>query len=95
MLKIEQITSAVVSVASEFQIKSIILFGSYAEGSNTPDSDVDLLIEFFTPSVSLLTLSAIKNRIEEILQTDVDIIRAPLPKNSFIELGKVVQIYAA
>lgn len=95
MLNIEQIISAVASTAKDFQIKTITLFGSYADGSNTPDSDVDLLIEFFSPAVSLLTLAAVKNRIEDILQTEVDIIRAPLPENSLIEIGKAVQIYAA
>lgn len=95
MLKLEQIISAATLVAKEFPIKNITLFGSYAEGRNTPDSDVDLLIEFYTHSVSLLTLSAIKNRIEDMLQTDVDIIRAPLPADSLIEIGKAVEIYAA
>jgi uncharacterized protein len=31
-------------IAREFQPRRIILFGSYAEGRATPDSDVDLLI---------------------------------------------------
>ena len=95
MLRMEQIISAVETVAKEYQIKEIMLFGSYADGSNTPESDVDLLVEFFAPSVSLLTLSAVKNRISDALKTEVDIIRAPLPENSLIEIGKAVQIYAA
>lgn len=95
MLTLEQIIKDVSSVAKEFNIKSITLFGSYADGTNTDESDVDLLIEFNTSSVSLLTLSALKNRIEDILNLPVDIIHAPLPENSLIEIGKAVQIYAA
>ena len=53
------------------------------------------MVEFFSPAVSLLTLSAIKNRMTELLEKDVDLIRAPIPENSLLEIGKVVQIYAA
>ena len=95
MLTIPQITQAVKTVATEFNIKRVLLFGSYAEERNTPQSDVDLLVEFFLPAVSLFTLADIKNRLEELLSTDVDIIHAPLPKNSLINPEKVVEIYAA
>lgn len=95
MLKLEQIICAAKTVAEEYNIKSMILFGSYADGSCNPESDVDLMVEFFSPAVSLLTLSAVKNRMAEMLQKEVDLIRAPIPDNSVLEIGKVVQIYAA
>lgn len=95
MLTINQITTAVKTVATEFNIKRVCLFGSYAENRNTETSDVDLLIEFFVPVVSLFTLAGIKNRLEEILNVEIDVIHAPLPENSLITPEKVVEIYAA
>lgn len=95
MLTIPQITQAVKTVAEEFNIKRVSLFGSYAEERNTPQSDVDLLVEFFFPVVSLFTLVDIKNRLEELLSVNVDVIHAPLPQNSLISPEKVVEIYAA
>lgn len=95
MLTIEQITDAAVAVAKEFPITKIQLFGSYASGKNTPESDVDLLVEFTTDAVSLLTLSALKIRLEELLGISVDVVHAPIPEDSIIELDKVVPIYAA
>ena len=95
MLTIEQIINAVHNVANNFPISRIMLFGSYAEGRNTPESDVDLLVEFKTSAVSLFTIADIKNRLEDILGADVDVIHAPLPKNSLINPEKVVEIYAA
>lgn len=95
MLTIEQITKAAVTAATEFPITQIMLFGSYANGTNTPDSDVDLLIEFQTKSVSLLTLCEVKNRLEELLGVDVDVIHAPIPDGAIIEIDKVVSLYAA
>ncbi len=95
MLSINEISNAVAIVANEFEIKKIFLFGSYADGTNTPESDVDLLVEFFSDAVSLLTLSAIKIRFEELLNIQVDIIHGPIDNNSIIEPKKVVEIYAA
>jgi uncharacterized protein len=33
----------------KFPVKDIALFGSYARGEQTPESDIDLLVEFSTP----------------------------------------------
>lgn len=95
MLTIDQITTAAETVAKEFPIKSITLFGSYADGTNTENSDVDLLVEFTSDRISLLTLASIKYRFEELLNLDVDIIHAPLDENAMIIPNKEVLIYAA
>ena len=44
MLALADIADQVHRVAPEFPVKSILLFGSYAEGRPTADSDVDLLV---------------------------------------------------
>ena len=95
MLTITQITQAVEIVANEFNIKRVCLFGSYAENRNTEKSDVDLLVEFFIPVVSLFTLVDVKNRLQDILGVEIDIIHAPLPENALISPEKVVEVYAA
>ncbi len=95
MITLQQITSAAHEVAKHYPITKIILFGSYAEGKNTPSSDVDLLIEFSTTAVSLMMLVDIKYHIEELLGVDVDVIHSPLPEDSLIEINKAVEIYAA
>ena len=66
MLDIQKIKDGVQLAAQEYPIKKAELFGSYANGTNRPDSDVDLLLEFKSPRISLLTLSAIKYRLEDI-----------------------------
>ena len=95
MLTIAQITKAVEMVAEEFNVKRVCLFGSYAENRNTEKSDVDLLVEFFVPVVSLFALVDIKNRLQDILGVEIDVIHAPLPENSLISPEKVVELYAA
>ena len=95
MLDLQQIKDGVYLAAQEYPIKKAELFGSYANGSHHTDSDVDLLLEFMTPSVSLLTLNAVKYRLEEILKTAVDVVHGPLPENSILEIDRRISVYGA
>ena len=93
-MKIEILRDYVHKISSEYPIKRVMLFGSRAEGTNREDSDVDLIIEFLMP-VSLLTLSMIRVHLEEMLHVGVDIIHGPIEETDLIEVGKVVELYAA
>jgi predicted nucleotidyltransferase len=93
MLTIEHIKTAASKLADGYPIKKISLFGSYAEGSADESSDVDLLVEFLTPRVSLFTLSDIKYAMEDELKKDVDIVHAPVLEESLLKFNKVIDIY--
>ena len=93
MTDLAAIRESVSAAALEYPIKKADLFGSYAEGRNRPDSDVDLLIEFLSPRVSLLTMNALKYRLEELLETRVDVVHGPLPEGCMLEVGRRVPVY--
>lgn len=93
MLTIENIAQNVKKTASDYPVKKIELFGSYAEGSQNENSDVDLLVEFNEKNVSLLMLSELRLSLEETLGLDVDLIHAPLPNNSLLSVEKKVTLY--
>ncbi|MCL2544600.1 MAG: nucleotidyltransferase domain-containing protein [Clostridia bacterium] len=93
MLSHEEICKAVSQVAAQFPIKQASYFGSYAIGKQTESSDLDLLLEFQKPAVSLLMLSAIKNDLEDLLKIPVDVVHAPIPQDSLIQIGEVVRVY--
>lgn len=93
-MEIRNIQTIVQKVAKEYPIKKITLFGSRADNTNRDDSDVDLIIEFKTP-ISLLTLSKLRIRLEELLQLNVDIIHGPLHEEDLIEVNKEVELYVA
>lgn len=96
MLTIKQIADAAKIIAREFSVTEISLFGSYAENRNTEDSDVDILIKFSPDArVTLLTICTVKYRMEELLDTPVDVVSLPIPQNSILEINKVVPLYAA
>ena len=69
------------------------MFGSFADGNATESSDVDLLVEFSSPNVSLFLLSEIKIELESKLHADVDLIHAPVEEGSLLEIDEVVDIY--
>lgn len=81
-------------IVEEYPIKKVILFGATAEDIVWESSDVDLIMEYSIP-VSLLTLSMIRLKLEEILDVGVDIVHSPIRETDLIELGEVVELYVA
>lgn len=93
-MSIETIKDAVLQLLGEYPINKVILFGSRANGTCVENSDVDLIMEFSAP-VTLITLSAIKLSLEEMLQLSVDVIHGPVTADDMIEVDKEVVLYAA
>ena len=93
MLTHDAICNAVAKTAERYPIKKVSYFGSYANGHATQNSDLDLLVEFHKPRVSLFVLSAVKIDLEDQLKIPVDVVRAPLPDGAILEPQKVVQAY--
>ena len=75
-----------------YSLRNVSIFGSFAEGRATSESDLDLLVEFDSPAVSLVKLNALKYDLEDALGLPVDVIHAPLPEGSMITVGKVVRV---
>lgn len=88
----ETIRSVLKSLQNVYSLRRVHVFGSYAENRATESSDLDLLVEFDQPAVSLITLNALKYDLEDTLGLPVDVIHAPLPQNSMIQPQKVVQV---
>ncbi|MDR1013534.1 MAG: nucleotidyltransferase domain-containing protein [Coriobacteriales bacterium] len=95
MLTHEDIRSGVQGLAGDYPIVRVSYFGSYADGRATDGSDLDVLVEFATPAVSLLTLLEIKYRLEDALEVPVDVVHAPVPEGSLLEVCNEVPVYAA
>ena len=72
---VEEITRRITPIAQKYRLTAVYLFGSYARGDATPDSDVDLLVDTTGLDIhSLLQLAEILNDFEEALGTRVDLI---------------------
>lgn len=45
--------------------------------------------------MTILRLSRLKNRLEELTNLEVDIIHGPVREDDMIEIGRTVELYAA
>ena len=76
MVKRRDIRRVCNQIAREFRPQRIILFGSYAYGRPTPDSDVDLLVVMPFQGRSTEQAVKISNRLEHRFHIDV-LVRTP------------------
>jgi predicted nucleotidyltransferase len=60
-------------IALKYGIRSVRVFGSFARGEETADSDIDLLVEL-EPRCSLLDIISMKYEIEDLTGRNVDVI---------------------
>ena len=92
MIAEERIREKVYRLKATYALRSVSILGSYAEGRATENSDIDLLVEFEQPTVSLLKLNSLKYDLEDTLGIPIDVIHAPLPAGSMIRPSKIVRI---
>ena len=73
----DQIIASLESLKDEarrrYKVELKGIFGSYARGEATADSDIDILVEFLT-GATLLDLTGLGNYLEGKLQCKVDIV---------------------
>lgn len=73
MPNINEIQKAVAPIAHAYGVKRLYLFGSYAKGTANKESDIDLLVEKGKP-MSLLKLSGMRQKVQEVLNLSVDLV---------------------
>jgi len=69
----QDINDKIVNYLKRFNPRRIGIFGSYAREEDTPQSDIDILIDF-SGQVTLFDLGGIKYDLTEILNRPVDIV---------------------
>ena len=65
------------AIADYFKTQPVVkawLFGSFARGDETPQSDVDLLVQYDKGGISLLKHAAMICELEKLLSRPVDIV---------------------
>ncbi len=73
--QIDQIREIVAPIAIRYHLKAVYLFGSYARGSATESSDIDLLIDTSGTALrSLFSLGALYCDLEKALNKPIDLI---------------------
>lgn len=86
MISISQIQAFSQQIAEKFQPERIILFGSYASGQPTEDSDVDLLVILPFQELPVQKAIAIRQQIKAPFPLDL-IARTPEQIQQRLEMG--------
>lgn len=82
-----------VELVEQFGVRFLALFGSFARNEATPESDVDLLVEFNRPT-GYFGLFALQDHLESLLGCPVDLGRPQSLKPALREqvLEELVQV---
>lgn len=70
--KIEEIAERVRPVAEQYKLSKVYLFGSYARGEATEESDVDLLVG--AENVHGFAFGGLCNDLEKALEKEIDVL---------------------
>lgn len=75
-LTLEHIATVVESIVADYDVKAVYLFGSFARGEQTPDSDVDLRLSC-GPEMNYGALMELSARLEQALGCAVELVTNP------------------
>ena len=76
MISLDYISSAVCGVLAQYDVSEAYLFGSFARGEQTPDSDIDLRLACGN-TMTFGTLYELSHELEKELGRKVDIVTNP------------------
>jgi len=80
---IEQLRSLVQPIAARYGVERVFLFGSYAQGTANPDSDIDLRIDRGDIK-DYFELSGFHQELEEIFSGKVDVLTTGSLEGKFL-----------
>ena len=92
MYNIEYIKNATAIISKQFNLSNVWIFGSYAKGEATEDSDIDLIVKT-EDVVGGYKLLDVKYAFEDALKKQVDIVTTGSIEGSLIEglpLGEIL-----
>lgn len=61
-------------LCKDFKIKTLVVFGSFAKGTQTPESDVDFLVEWHREKLPYRIREKLPEELKKITGRDVDIV---------------------
>lgn len=73
-MTIEELKKKIKPILIQYDVKKAGLFGSVARGEQTPNSDIDILVEIGKKSLSVLDFVGIKLELEDALDLRVDLV---------------------
>ena len=92
---IDEIKRRITPVAQKYSLAAVYLFGSYARGDATAESDVDLLVDLSGSTAHGMLLGGLCADLEEALEVGIDLVtvaslRTPTTRSSQLHFRETV-----
>jgi len=87
-----ELKQTIVETLKELNPKEIAVFGSYARGEETPDSDIDILISYADPVDFFQIVGAIR-QLEDKIHIKVDLVSKSAASQKFLSSIETDLIY--
>jgi predicted nucleotidyltransferase len=78
VLTLETIRDRAIPIAKKYNVVSLELFGSYADGMADENSDADFLAKFAAPIPSIFKVMGFREELSRSLGLPVDVVTLPL-----------------
>jgi predicted nucleotidyltransferase len=92
VLTLETIIDRATPVAQKYDIARLELFGSYADGTATEDSDADFLVQFSVPVPSIFKVMGFREELSHSLGLPVDVVTLPLARPEKLCISRTERI---
>ena len=80
----QEVKYIILNYLKDYQPVSVGIFGSFARGESSENSDIDILVKFKV-APSLLTLIKLENELSDLLGIKVDLITTGAIKNKRVQ----------
>ena len=88
----EMIRETVIPIAGRYDVAHVDIFGSYANGDATPESDIDFLVEFSAAVPSIFKVMGFREELKRSLGVGVDVVTLPLTDPKRLSIDKRVRV---
>jgi predicted nucleotidyltransferase len=92
MLTLATIRDRVKPVAEKYNVVSLELFGSYADGTADENSDADFLARFAVPVPSIFKVMGFREELSRSLGLPVDVVTLPLARPDKLRVSRTERI---
>ena len=92
MLTIDMIRDRVRPVAAKYNVVNLELFGSYADGAATENSDADFFAQFAMPIPSIFKVMGFREELTRSLGIPVDIVTLPIANPDILRITRTVKM---
>ncbi|MDR1619215.1 MAG: nucleotidyltransferase domain-containing protein [Clostridiales bacterium] len=92
MLTLETIRDRARPLAKKYDVVSLELFGSYADGTANENSDADFLVRFAVPVPSIFKVMGFREELSRSLGLPVDVVTLPLARPDQLRASRTEKI---